>query len=226
MSLRSRLIRRLSLGLIIYAAVVFVPAGTWRFWQGWVFLAIGFTYAPFAFFYFYKHDRELIERRMRSKEKITEQKRLVRLLRPAFFLVCLLPGFDHRMGWSRTWLGGVPTWLSLVSDGLVLCGLLTVFWVLKVNSFASRTIEVEAGQRVISTGPYALVRHPLYSGSVLMWLSLPVALGSYVAWPAFALLIPFYVARLLNEEKFLRKELPGYSEYCLRTRYRLVPYVW
>ena len=226
MSLRSRLILRLSLGLIILAAILFLPAGTWRFWQGWVFLAIFFTYAPLAFFYFYKHDRELIERRLRSKEKISEQKWLIGLFKPVFFAVFLIPGFDHRLGWSRHLLGAVPAWLSLFSDGLIVCGLLMIFWTLKVNSFASRTIEVDAGQCVISTGPYALVRHPMYSGSALLCLCLPLALGSYIAWPAFALLIGIYVLRLLNEETFLRKELPGYSEYCTRTRFRLVPYVW
>lgn len=142
MTLRSRLILRISLALSVAGVLLlFVPAGTWRFWQGWVFLAIAFTYAPLAFLYFYKHDRELIERRLRTKEKISEQKRLVGLLQPAFFLVCLLPGFDYRLGWSRGLLGAVPVWLSLVSDGLVLCGLLAVFGVLRVDSFASRTIE-------------------------------------------------------------------------------------
>ena len=114
----------------------------------------------------------------------------------------------------------------MLAQVLILGGLLLVFWVLKVNSFASRTIRVEAGQSVISSGPYSMVRHPMYSGSVVMWLSIPLALGSYVAWPAFALLIPLYVFRLLNEEKVLRQELSGYPEYCLRTRYRLVPFVW
>lgn len=99
-------------------------------------------------------------------------------------------------------------------------------WVLKVNSFASRTIQVESGQKVISTGAYTLVRHPMYSGSVVILLFTPLALGSYIALPAFAMLVPFYVLRLLNEEKVLRQELPGYSEYCLRTRFRLVPFVW
>ena len=143
-----------------------------------------------------------------------------------FFAVFLLPGFDYRLGWSCRLLGAVPPWLSVAADVLVVGGLILVFWTFQVNSFASRTIEVEAGQRVISSGPYALVRHPLYAGSLLIWLSTPLALGSYAAWPAFALLVPFYVYRLLNEEKFLRLELPGYSEYCLRTRFRLVPYVW
>ena len=150
----------------------------------------------------------------------------MRLLEPVFFAAFLLPGLDYRFGWSRTSLGAVPLWLTLLAQALLLGGLFFVVWVMKVNSFASRTIQVEAGQRVISTGPYRMVRHPMYLGSVVLWLSTPLALGSYFAWPAFALLIPFYVFRLLNEEKVLRQELPGYPEYCLRTRYRLVPFVW
>ncbi len=226
MSLGLRLSVRLFLSLLLCGAMLFVPAGTWRFWQGWIFLTVVFTYLAGAFVYFCKHDPQLIERRLRSKEKLTEQKRLVQLWKPAFAAMILLPGFDYRFGWSPRLFGGVPFWLSLVADALVVGGLLLVFWVLKVNSFASRTIEVESGQKVISSGPYALVRHPMYSGSLIMWLAMPVALGSYVAWPGFALAAPFYISRLVNEEKFLRRELQGYSEYCLSTRFRLVPYVW
>jgi protein-S-isoprenylcysteine O-methyltransferase Ste14 len=226
MSLKSRVVLRLSLGMPMFAAALFVPAGTWRYWQAWVFLAFALPFLLFAFSYLYKHDREMLERRMRTKEKIKEQRLLVRLLRPAFVAAFLIPGLDHRLGWSRTLLGDVPVWLSLIAELLVAGSWLMIFWVFRVNNFAGRTIEVEAGQPVISSGPYALVRHPMYAASVVMWLFLPLALGSYVAWPVFALLIPFYVYRLLNEEKFLRKELPGYSEYCLRTRFRLVPYLW
>ena len=208
-------------------AMLFVPAGTWQFWQGWIFLAVVFPFLLCVFLYFYKHDRPLLERRLRSKEQLSGQKRLIRLLKLVFFAIFLLPGFDYRLGWSRRLLGGaVPLWLSLMAEALILAGLLLVFWVLRANSYASRTIEVEAGQKVISSGPYALVRHPMYLGSLMMWLFVPLALGSYVAWPALALLVPLYVYRLLNEEKFLRQELPGYAEYCLRTRFRLVPYVW
>jgi protein-S-isoprenylcysteine O-methyltransferase Ste14 len=225
-SLRSRLILRLSFGMLMVAALLFVPAGTWWYWQGWTFLAVALTFSLCSFHYFYKHDREVLERRLRRKEKIKEQKRLVQLLKVVFIAAFFIPGLDQRLGWSRTLWGAVPWWLSLISEALVVCGLLTAFWAVKVNRFAGRTIEVEAGQRVVSSGPYALVRHPMYAGSVVIWLCLPLALGSYVAWPAFGLLVPFYVYRLLNEEKFLRRELPGYAEYCLRTRFRLVPYVW
>jgi len=226
MSLKSKLILRFSLVLIIFAAMLFIPAGSLRFWQGWTFLALLFIPSISSYLYFYKHDPQLIERRLQSKENISEQKLLLRLAKPVFFAAFLLPGLDYRWGWSRTSLGVVPLWLMLLSQALVLGSLLLVAWVMKVNRFASRTIQVEAGQKVVSTGPYRMVRHPLYLGSVVMWLSTPLALGSYFALPGFALLIPFYVFRLLNEEKVLRQELPGYPEYCLSTRFRLVPFVW
>src|SRR5271167_573198 len=143
MSLKSRLVLRLSLGMVMFAAGLFVPAGTWRYWQAWAFLAVFLPFLLFAFSYFYKHDRAMLERRMRTKEKIREQRLLVRLLRPAFVAAFLIPGLDHRLGWSRALLGDVPLWLSLVAEVLVAGSLLMVFWVFRVNNFAGRTIEVE-----------------------------------------------------------------------------------
>jgi len=180
----------------------------------------------FAFRYLYKHDRQLLERRIQGKETIGEQKLLIRLLKAVLVASLLLPGLDFRFGWSRTSLGTVPLWLTLLSQALVLGCVLLVFWVMKVNSFASRTIQVEAGQKLISSGLYRLVRHPMYFGFVGIFLSTPLALGSYIALPAFALLIPLIVVRLLNEEKILKQELAGYPEYCRSVRFRLVPYIW
>jgi len=220
-----KLLLRFSVGLLLAAAMLFIPAGSLRFWQAWTFLAVVFIPLVASSLYLAKHDPQLIERRLQTEEKVREQKLLIRLLKPIFFLALLLPGLDYRWGWSRT-LGAVPLWLILLSHALVLGGLLFAFWVMRVNSFASRTIQVEAGQKVISTGPYRLIRHPLYSGSLVMLLFTPLALGSYFALPAFALLLPVYVFRLLNEEKVLRQELQGYCEYCLRTRFRLIPFVW
>jgi protein-S-isoprenylcysteine O-methyltransferase Ste14 len=221
MSLRSRLILRAAVGLLLSGAMLFVPAGSLQYWQAWAFLAIVFSFIPFTFFYFYRHDRQLLERRLRSKENLREQRNLIRYLKPVFVLVMLLPGLDRRFGWSR-----MPVWVSIVADAALIGAFVLLFWVIKVNTFASRTIGIEPGQKVIDTGPYALVRHPMYSGSILLFISLPLALGSYVALPAFALLLPFYVLRLLYEEKFLEKEFSGYREYCQRTRYQLIPSVW
>jgi protein-S-isoprenylcysteine O-methyltransferase Ste14 len=226
MNLRSRLLLRLTFGLIICAALLFIPAGSLKYWQGWTFLAVFFIPAMSFSLYLSKHDPQLIERRLQRTEKIHEQRLLVTVLKAVFFTAFVLASVDCRLGWSRHYLGAVPLWLMVLSQVLVLAGLLLILWVFKVNSFASRTIQVEAGQSVISSGPYRIVRHPMYSGSLVMWLATPLALGSYFAWPAFALLIPFYVFRLLNEEKVLRQELPGYTEYCNGTRYRLLPAVW
>ncbi len=226
MSLASRLVLRFSLGLIGVAAMLFLTAGSLRFWQGWIFLGVIFVPGISSMVYFYKHDPQLMERRLQSKETVGEQKLLIRLWKPLFFAAFLLPGLDYRFGWSRSTLGAMPVWLVLLFQAVVLSGILFVVWVLNTNSFASRTIQVEAGQKVISTGPYGIVRHPMYLGALIMCLAAPLALGSYVALPVFVLLVSFYVLRLLNEEEVLRQELPGYVEYCRRTTYRLVPFVW
>ena len=208
------------------AAIVFLPAGTWRFWQGWAFMAAFFVPCLFGFGYLFFHDRSLVERRLRSREPVKEQKLLLRVFSLLFPVAFLIPGLDRRLGWSRRLVGDVPVWLTLISLGMVTGGFLFVLWVLRVNSYAGRTIQVDAGQTVISTGPYAWVRHPMYFGTVVLWMDTPLALGSWVALPVFALLVSFYVLRLLSEEKVLRTELPGYAEYCAKTRFHLIPLVW
>lgn len=226
MSLELRVTVRMVLLLVALIAMIFLPAGSWRYWQGWAFLP-AFILPPFlAQFYFLRYDRALLERRMRSRETVKEQKLLIRVFILLFLGAFLLPGFDHRLGWSRRWVGEVPVWVTAIALALVAGGFLFVFWVLKVNSYAGRTITVDEGQKVISTGPYAWVRHPMYLGSLVLCLASPLALGSWVALPVFALLIPLFALRLLNEEKVLRAELPGYTDYCLKTRFHLIPYVW
>jgi protein-S-isoprenylcysteine O-methyltransferase Ste14 len=226
MSLEWKVALRMVFMPALLAAVIFLPAGTFRFWQGWTFLATMFLLVLVGFAYFLRYDRPLVERRMRTRERVKEQKLLMRVFMLLFLGAFMLPGFDYRLGWSRRLVGDVPAWVTAISLALVVSGLLFVFWVLQVNSYAGRTITVDAGQTVISSGPYAWVRHPLYLGSVILCLGAPLALGSWVALPVFALLIPFYALRLLNEEKVLCDELPGYPEYCLKTRYHLIPFVW
>ncbi len=225
-SLLSRLIRRGFVGLLVLAALVFGSAGTLKFWQGWAFLVVNFT-ATFGFcVYFYKHDPQLLERRMLRKEKVGVQKIIMLMVKLLSVPVYMLPGFDLRFGWSRTLAVPVPWWLTLLALLLVSAGYLLFFWVLLANRFAAAIIQVEPGQTVIDTGPYRIVRHPMYSGGVVLWLAAPLALGSFVALPVFALVVPLIAFRLLNEEKFLRRELPGYSEYCQQIPYRLIPLVW
>lgn len=225
-SLLFRMLAAFSLILIVYAGVFFLPAGTLSFWQAWVYLSILIVPTFSGYCYFYRVDPQLLERRLRQKEQVREQKLLMRWVKLLFLAVFTVPGFDYRFGWSKTLLGGVPLWLTVVSEAMVLVGILSVAWVVNVNRFAGRTIQVDAGQKVVTTGPYRFVRHPMYTGSAVLMLFTPLALGSWIALPAFALLTPSLVIRILNEEKVLREQLAGYSEYCQRTRYRLIPLVW
>jgi protein-S-isoprenylcysteine O-methyltransferase Ste14 len=221
MSLASRLALRFLIALVVFGALLFIPAGSFRFWQGWTYLVIFFVPGFLGFVYFYKHDPDLVERRLRLKEKVREQKRIMTFVYVIWLIALLLPGLDHRFGWSH-----LPLYLAVASQVVVFGGYLLTLWVVKVNRFAARTIQVEPGQTVVSTGPYGIVRHPMYLSVCATLLFTPLALGSYFALPAFLLLIPLVVLRLLNEEKVLRQELPGYSEYCLHTRFRLVPFLW
>ena len=221
MSLKAKLAVRFLLGFPVLAALLFVPAGSFNFWQGWVLMMIWVTFALSFCGYFYKHDPQLLERRLQRKETVGEQKLIMKFVAVTLLIGFLLATLDHRFGWSHP-----PVWLTILSQAFVVGGYLMVFWALKTNSFAASTIRVEPGQPVISTGPYGFVRHPMYLGINLMFLFMPLALGSYFALPVFALLIPLIILRLLNEEKVLRQELPGYTEYCLHTRFRLVPLLW
>jgi protein-S-isoprenylcysteine O-methyltransferase Ste14 len=220
-SLATRLLLRSLIAVVFVAVLLFIPAGSLRYWQGWVFMAILFLPMPVTSVYFMKRDPQLVERRLRTEEKISKQKTFIRWAQLVFFASLLIPGLDYRFGWSR-----VPLWLTILSQLFVLAGYLMTLWVMKENSFASRTIQIEEGQKVISTGPYRLVRHPMYFGAVLMLLFMSPALGSWWALPGFLLVIPLIVLRLLNEEKMLVRDLPGYSDYCLQTRSRLIPLLW
>jgi protein-S-isoprenylcysteine O-methyltransferase Ste14 len=226
MSLKTRVIVQCAGAFGVAAALLFLPAGTLNFWEAWVFL--GMVFLPMFIFcaYFYEHDPVMVERRLQRRENVKEQKLIMKMTNLTFVAAFLIPGLDHRFGWTRNVAGVIPLWLRIVAQALVLAGYLFTFWVIDVNRFASRTIRVEPGQKVISAGPYRWVRHPMYFGALVMWLAVAPALGSYVALPFFALLVPVIVYRLLNEEKLLRQELPGYDAYCRKTRFRLVPYVW
>jgi protein-S-isoprenylcysteine O-methyltransferase Ste14 len=201
--------------------MLFVPAGSLNYWQAWAFIAIVFVPMLYFSFYFVERDPALVERRMESREQVPAQKKIMQWATVIFLAGLLVPGLDFRYGWSH-----VPLWLSVFSQLAALAGYLITFWVLRTNSFASRTIRVEKEQTVISTGPYRFVRHPMYSGAVIMLIFTPLALGSYWALPLFLPVILLIVLRLLNEEKILHQELAGYTEYCKLTRFRLIPFVW
>jgi protein-S-isoprenylcysteine O-methyltransferase Ste14 len=212
---------RFSSGGVVLGALLFGTAGTFRYWEGWVFLATLFIPVSLAVRYLFRHDPELMERRLRAREERPRQKGIVAVSGVFWLMAFLVPGLDHRFGWST-----VPALLVLLADALVLGGYLLLFLAMRENAFASRAVQVDPGQTVISTGPYALVRHPMYLGISAMLLSAPLALGSYWAiLPASATPL-FLVLRILDEEEALLEELPGYREYTRHTTRRLIPWVW
>jgi protein-S-isoprenylcysteine O-methyltransferase Ste14 len=207
-------------------AVLFLSAGTFRFWQAWALVGVTFAGQLGVAIYFYRHDPQALARRTLRREEIGVQKVIMFFSKALYAFCFILAALDFRFGWTDAHLGPVPWWVSIAALGVVV---LTEFWfvaVLEANRFGSSIIRVEDGQRVAVTGPYRFVRHPMYAGWIARWLAMPVALGSLAALPAFCLIIPIFTLRLLNEEKFLARELPGYSDYCRQTRWRLVPFVW
>ena len=219
--LRNSVVVRIVAAVIFFCAFFFLPAGTIFFWEAWVYMAA--LLIPMMIFavYLLRYNRALLERRMKMREKEMQQRWIIAVSSLLFLALLLLPGFDKRYGWSS-----VPTWLVIVANGMVLVGYLLVIYVLQKNEYAARTIEVEEEQEVITTGPYAIVRHPMYSAVTLLIIFTALALGSYWALIPAALLPLMLVARILNEEEVLRRELIGYPEYCEVVRYRLIPGIW
>lgn len=209
---------------VILAASLFIPAGTLHYWQAWVFLAVFFIAVLVITIYLQKEDPKLLERRVKGgsgAETQRSQKVIQFLAAIAFILIFILSALDHRFGWS------VVLWYwAVAGDFLVALGLLAVFFVFRENTFASATIEVATEQRLIATGPYAIVRHPMYSGAFIMLLGVPLALGS---WWGLLTVIPIMLViiwRLIEEEKFLQINLVGYSDYLGKVKYRLLPFIW
>ena len=203
------------------AAFFFIPAGTFDYWQAWVYLSILFLPMIGVEVYFLKHDSALLERRLQSREKVKEQKRIIRWTYPIFLVTFLLPGFDRRFGWTHT-----PAAFVIAADIVVLLSYYLFFLVLRENSYASRIIEVSSDQKVIQTGPYAILRHPMYTAVISLYVFSPLALGSWLAMIPALLLIPLIVLRTLDEEKMLMRDLKGYKEYMQQVKYRLLPGIW
>ncbi len=206
--------------MIVMGLVLFLPAGSLRYWPGWIWWFAISAVTLYITAFFVDRDRGLLARRMNLREK-EPQPAMIRIISPLTMFTFILPGFDHRLGWSA-----VPVGLVIIANLVVLLGYLLIFRVFKENSYASTVIQVEKDQRVITTGLYAVVRHPMYSGLLAMMLFTPLALGSYWALLFAALFIPIVIFRIRKEEEVLQRDLPGYQDYCRRTRYRLIPLLW
>jgi protein-S-isoprenylcysteine O-methyltransferase Ste14 len=207
--------------VLILGLILFFPAGTSNYWQAWAYIGIFFISAGAITLYLMKKDTALLERRLTAGpagEKEKTQKIIQSIAQFAFIAIYLLSGFDHRYAWSN-----VPASVVIAGDILVACGFYIVFMVFKENTFTSATIEVDDKQTVISTGPYSIVRHPMYSGALIMLIGTPIALGSWWGLMAFLFIAAVIVWRLIDEEKFLSANLPGYTEYCSKVRSRLIP---
>jgi protein-S-isoprenylcysteine O-methyltransferase Ste14 len=215
---------KLAVLVVVMGLLLFIPAGTLRYRQAWVYLSIFTGASVLITLYLMRNDPGLLERRMRSgprAEKRPTQKFIMLATIIGFIALLIVPSLDHRFGWSAVPLGG-----ELLGDVLVVVGFYFMYLVYRENTFASATIQVVEGQRVISTGPYAIVRHPMYAGGALYLLGTPLALGSYWGLLALGATLAFLIWRLLDEEGFLAKNLRGYAEYQKRVRHRLVPFVW
>src|ERR1700733_13451419 len=209
---------------LVMAALLFIPPWTLDYWQAWMFLAVYFAASAAITLYLVKKDPQLLARRMSggpAAEKLPAQRIIMSLTSLGFIGLLVIPALDRRFAWSH-----MPSGVALAGDVLVGLGFLGTFFVFRENSFTSATIELAQDQKVISTGPYALVRHPMYAAALVMLLGIPIALGSMWGVLVIVAIMPALIWRLLDEEKFLAKNLPGYREYQTRVRYRLIPRVW
>jgi protein-S-isoprenylcysteine O-methyltransferase Ste14 len=210
--------------LLMIGLLLFLPAWSLAWWQGWVFLAVFGLCTAGTTLYLARHDPALLARRLRAgpwAERETSQKIIQSIAMAAFAALLVVSALDHRLGWS-----GAGPGVVVLGNLLVVLSFLAILRVYRENSHTSALIEVAAGQRVISTGPYALVRHPMYTGALVMFAGMPLALGSF--W-GLLILLPTAATlmwRLLAEEAFLARNLPGYAEYRGRVRYRLIPFIW
>ena len=220
----SSVIRASIFGILAFMALIFIPAGTFHYWQGWAYVVTWIIVGSAYTIYVAKHDPALLKRRTEAgiaHEKEPAQKIVISFLYVAFITLMVLPPLDVRFGWSN-----VPWYVSVFGDGLIVVSFNIFYLVSKVNTYAAANVRVEEGQKVISTGLYGIVRHPMYSGALILFVGTPLALGSWWALLLVPLFLPILHFRMTNEEKVLARDLMGYTEYMHKVRYRLVPYVW
>ena len=210
--------------ILVMGAMIFAAAGSFDYWQAWLFLTCYFAASLMVSLWLMRNDPALLERRMRGgpfAEGERNQKIIMTITSLGFIAGLVVPGFDHRFGWSH-----MPGAIAILGAALHLAGWLGILAVFRANTYAAATIRVEAGQKVISTGPYAVVRHPMYATALLMIFGIPVALGSWWGLLVFVALLPALAWRMIDEERVLVRDLAGYADYRAKVRWRLIPYVW
>jgi protein-S-isoprenylcysteine O-methyltransferase Ste14 len=224
MALAAKAWLALAILTLVMSLLLFIPAGTVQYWQAWIYLSIFTGASMLTTLYLMNKDPALLQRRMSggpTAEKRGAQKIIMLFTSAGFIALLVVPSLDHRFGWSH-----VPVGVVIASDVLVALGFYFIFLVYRENTFTSATIEVAENQTVVSTGPYAIVRHPMYASASLYLFGTPLALASYWGLLVITAMIPFLIWRLVDEERFLSTNLPGYSEYQEKVRYRLVPFLW
>lgn len=214
-------ITKVTLGILLLGLLIFLPAGTLHFPNVWLLMVILFVPMVIAGFVMMAKNPELLRSRLKAKEVQSEQSTVIKLSGLMFLVGFILAGLDFRFGWSN-----LPSWVSVLGAVLFLCSYALYAEVLRENTWLSRIIEVQEGQTVVSTGLYGIVRHPMYAATLVLFLSMPVVLGSVPAFLVF-LCYPVIIARRIkNEEQVLLRDLPGYGEYLEKVRWRLIPYLW
>ena len=208
-------------GVVMVGALVMLPAGSVEYWQGWLFMAVLFIPIFIAGVVMLVRSPELLEKRLSAKERTSEQSLVVKLSGLLFVAVFVIAGFNWRYGWLL-----LPEWVVWSAVVIFLVGYMLYTEVLRENVYLSRTIEVQAGQKVIDTGLYAIVRHPMYTATILLFLAMPLVLSSPLSFALMLLYIPLIIKRIKHEEALLERELEGYGDYMRRVKYRLIPYIY
>ena len=214
-------IAKFTAGVLLVGALIFLPAGTVHFPGGWLLMAILFLPMFLAGLVMMAVNPGLLRSRLNAREKEAEQSIVIKLSGLMFLYGFILAGLDFRFGWSR-----IPDWVSILGAVLFLTAYALYAEVLRENTWLSRTIEVQTGQQVVSTGLYGIVRHPMYAATVLLFLSMPLVLGSVPAFLVFLCYPAILAKRIRNEEEVLTRELAGYADYKARVRWRLIPFIW
>ena len=208
-------------GIIIISALLFIPAGSIKFWNAWLFMGVLFIPMLFVIIYLIIHDPELLYKRMNTNEREKTQKKVVLLTSVIFLSAFIIAGLDYRFEWST-----VPKLVEIISALIVLIGYILFYMVMQQNSYASRVVEIQEKQKVIDTGLYGIVRHPMYFAAILMFMFMPLVLGSFYALIPL-LIFPFQMStRMKNEEEILEKGLEGYIRYKEKVQYKIIPFLW